>query len=331
MKAVITGGSGFAASHLAEYLLREDQEVIALVRPDEKDMANLAGVSSRLRIERADVCDPKAIFRVLCDIKPERLYHLAAMSSPSESLRNPKLAYDVNFGGTLNVLLALRRLEIDCRLLLVSSAEVYGPVKSEDIPLQEETPLRPSSPYAGSKAAAEMLALQFFQNYKMPIVRARPFNHTGPRQAPSFVCSSFARQIAEIDAGLREPIVQVGNLKVSRDFSDVRDVVRGYYLLLEKGEAGEVYQLGSGHSVSVERVLQILMASSSKTISVDVNPSHLRPAEELDRWGLVHKAEQAVGWKPQFPLEETLRDLKAYWQKTLLARNPPARTNALEA
>ena len=187
MKALTTGGVGFAASHLAEYLVGQGEEVIALIRPQEENLVNLAPIATQLRIERADVCNPEGLTQALRDIKPERIYHLAAMSSPSESFGNPRLTYDVNFGGTLNVLLALRRLEIDCRLLFVSSAEVYAPVKNEDLPLREEMPFRPSSPYAGSKAAAEMLTVQYLQTYGMPIVRVRPFNHTGPRQSSSFV------------------------------------------------------------------------------------------------------------------------------------------------
>jgi GDP-4-dehydro-6-deoxy-D-mannose reductase len=212
-------------------------------------------------------------------------------------------------------------LELDCRLLYVSSAEVYGAVRSEQLPLREETPLRPSSPYAGSKAAAELLTLQFFQSYGLPIVRARPFNHTGPRQSAAFVCSNFARQLAEVGAGLRLPSIKVGNLKVRRDFSDVRDIVRGYHLLLEKGELGEVYQLGSGQSVSIEEVLQILIGFSSQPIQVIVDQSRIRRAEALELWGVTRKAEQAVGWKRQYPLETTLRALKGYWEATLRARD----------
>jgi GDP-4-dehydro-6-deoxy-D-mannose reductase len=328
MKALITGGAGFVGSHLAEYLADQGEEVIALIRPAEEDSTDLASIPSRLRVERADLRDADRLFQVLRDTKPQRLYHLAAMSSPSESFGDPSLTYDVNFGGTLNVLLALRRLEIDCRLLFVSSAEVYGPVKSEDLPLREEMPFRPSSPYAGSKAAAEVLTLQFFQNYGIPIVRVRPFNHTGPRQSPSFVCSSFARQIAEIDAGLRDPVVHVGNLKVSRDFSDVRDIVRGYYVLLEKGEPGEVYHLGSGRAVLIAEILQTLIRTSTRHIEVNVDKSKVRATEAPAIWGDISKAASAVGWKPERSLESTLRDLRSYWDNTLRSTGAKATANS---
>lgn len=321
MKALITGAAGFAGSHMAEYLLDQGEEVIALVRPGEEDLSNLASILPHLRVERADVRDAECIHRIVCDAKPDRIYHLAAMSSPSESFQEPRLTYEVNFIGTLNLLTAVRRLERDCRILHVSSAEVYGSVRSEQLPLREEAPFRPSSPYAGSKAAAELLAVQFFQSYGMPIIRARPFNHTGARQSAAFVCSNFARQIAEVEAGLRPPSITVGNLKVRRDFSDVRDIVRGYNLLLEKGNPGEVYQLGSGHSISIGEILQILIGSSSQAIQIVVDQSRIRRAEALEVWGATEKAEQAVGWKPMYPLETTLGALMAYWEVTLRARS----------
>jgi GDP-4-dehydro-6-deoxy-D-mannose reductase len=206
---------------------------------------------------------------------------------------------------------------MDSRLLYVSSSEVYGPVHSDHLPLREETTFRPANPYAGSKAAAELLALQFFQSYGLPIIRARPFNHTGPRQSATFVCSSLARQLAEIDAGLRPPIITVGNLQVCRDFSDVRDIVRGYHLLLEKGEPGDVYQLCSGRAVSIGAVLSILKDSTSTPVQVTVDQPRGGSREAPALWGEFTKAERAVGWIPQYHLETTLGDLKLYWKRQL--------------
>lgn len=316
MRALITGANGFAGSHLAEYLLSQGQEVIALVYQEENP-ANLAPILSRLSVERVDVRDGDRVFGVLRDTRPQRIYHLAALSSPTESFGDPRLTYEVNFGGTLNILCAWRRLEFDCRLLYVSSADIYGFVESQNLPLREDAAIRPGSPYAGSKAAAEFLALQFFQSYGLPIVRVRPFNHTGPRQSVAFVCSSFAKQIAEVNAGLRPNTVVVGNLKVHRDFSDVRDIVRGYHLLLEKGKPGDVYQLCSGRAVSIEAILQILCAFVSKPIQVNVDRSRERVQETAVLWGDLSKASEAVGWKPQYALETTLRDLELYWEKAL--------------
>ncbi len=316
MRTLITGVDGFAGSHLAEYLLNQGQEVIAIVR-NEKEVTNLAPFRTRLRLEEVDVRDDGRIFQVLRDTKPERIYHLAAMSSPSASIGDPRLTYDVNFGGTLNILCAWRQLQFDCRLLFVSSADVYGPARSEDLPLREDAPFRPANPYAGSKAASELLAWQFFQTYGLPIVRVRPFNHTGPRQSSTFVCSDFALQIAEIDLGMRPAVITVGNIKVSRDFCDVRDIVRGYHLLLEHGKPGDVYQLCSGCAVSVESILQVLMEFSSKTIQVTVDQSRVRSQESPALWGDPTKAQNAVGWKPQNELKTTLRDLAIYWKNAI--------------
>src|SRR5271157_1712049 len=272
MKSLITGCAGFAGSHLAEYLLDQSEEVIALVCPNE-DLENIRQIEGHLQISRGDVRDFDSLLEVLRSSRPQRIYHLAAFSSPSESCESPDLTYQVNFMGTLNLLSAWLRVGMDCRFLLVSSSEVYGRVPPEKLPMREEMGLRPVNPYAGSKAAAELLALQFFQSYGLPIVRVRPFNHTGPRQSSNFVCSRFARQVAEIDLGQRPPAVVTGNTHVIRDFSDVRDIVRGYRDLLEGGMPGEVYQLCSGHPVSVETILQMTLSCTSKPVQILVDKS----------------------------------------------------------
>jgi GDP-4-dehydro-6-deoxy-D-mannose reductase len=319
MRALITGGAGFAGSHLVEYLLRQGQEVVVVDRMGE-NLANLEQLLNEVRIERGDLLDPNRMRQILEDARPQRIYHLAAISSPQESFHNPKLAYNVNFTGTLNLLCAWRELGIESRFLFVSSVAVYGPANTPDVPLREDVPLRPASPYAGSKAAAEMLAVQFFQAYGLPVVRVRPFNHTGPRQISSYVCSGFARQVAEIDLHLRSPQVTVGDLHVRRDFSDVRDIVRGYYLLLEKGDAGDVYQLCSGISVSIESILHRFIALSTQPIQVAVDDTRLRSEESPVICGDASKARRAVGWQPQYDFEVTLRDLKLYWEAELQKR-----------
>ena len=312
MRALITGASGFAGSHLAEYLLSRGEEVTVILRRSRA--ANLEPIASRLRFEYADLRDDQAVLRVLRESRPDRLYHLAALSSPKESLQNPELTYDVNFRGTLRLLSACRELELACRVLYVSSAEVYGWGKTQALPLCENSPLRPVSPYAGSKAAAEMLALQFFLGYGLPVIRVRPFHHTGPRQSENFVCSSFAQQVAEAELGLRSPLVSVGNLQVARDFSDVRDVVRGYYLVLEKGQPGEVYQLCSGRAIPIDTILQTLISLASKEIRVVVDESKMRTHDAPSLWGDPSKARE-LGWQPEYRLETTLRDLKQYWEQ----------------
>jgi len=186
-----------------------------------------------------------------------------------------------------------------------------------ELPLREDAALRPANPYAGSKAAGELMACQFFWSYGVKVVRVRPFNHTGPRQSESYVCSSLARQVAEIDLGMREPVVQVGNLAALRDFTDVRDIVRGYCLLLDKGEPGEVYQLCSGHPVSIETILRLLTNSASTPIRIVVDPARAHAHGAHKVWGTADRAERTVGWRPQYPLEKTLQDLKDYWHGVL--------------
>jgi GDP-4-dehydro-6-deoxy-D-mannose reductase len=324
MKSLVTGAEGFAGSHLVEYLLAQGEEVIALVLQDEKP-PNLAHLLSRVDLQPADVCDRERVFQLLRDARPQRIYHLAAMSSPADSFRDPRFTYEVNFVGTLNLLAAWRKLELDCRFLYVSSADVYGLAEAKDLPLREDAPLRPASPYAGSKAAAEFLALQFSAGYGLPIVRVRPFNHTGPRQSDAFVCSSLARQVVEIDAGSRPPAVTLGNVDARRDFSDVRDIVRGYHLLLEKGEPGEVYQLCSGRAVSISDILRMLTLSALTPIRVEVDESKVRVQDARELVGDFSKAQRAVGWVPEYALETTLQDLKRYWENVIRPGSPQPR------
>jgi GDP-4-dehydro-6-deoxy-D-mannose reductase len=319
MKSLITGCAGFAGSHLADYLLGKGEEVVALLGINE-DQANIQHIQEHLRIERADIRDYDRVLEVVRSVKPQRIYHLAAFSSPVESFENPEPTYQVNFMGTLNLLAAWLRVGMDCRFLLVSSREVYGMVAREKLPMREEMELHPVNPYAGSKAASEILALQFFQSYGLPVVRVRPFNHTGPRQSSNFVCSKFAQQVAEIDLGLRPPTIVAGNTHVVRDFSDVRDIVRGYRDLLEMGKPGEVYQLCSGRPISIETILQILISFTSKPVQISVDKSLIRHQEAAEVWGDYSKARLAVGWEPRYELTDTLRELKVYWEARVGSR-----------
>jgi GDP-4-dehydro-6-deoxy-D-mannose reductase len=202
-------------------------------------------------------------------------------------------------------------------MLLVSSSQVYGHPRETEMPLRETSPLRPESPYAGSKIAAEFLAIQLGLSYGLPVVRARPFNHTGPRQSPAFVCSDLARQVVEIECGLRPPVLTVGNADTSRDFSDVRDIVRGYMLLLERGRPGEAYQLCSGRATSVRAIIERLVATASVPIEVRVDTRKAHAAESKILCGDAAKARAEVGWEPRYDLETTLDDLKTYWRKQI--------------
>jgi len=314
MKTLITGCGGFAGSHLAEYLLGKGEEVMGLIAVDD-ECDNLKHIQSHLTVVAADLGDSARVLEVIELLKPQRIYHLAAFSSPADSFEDPRETYRVNFTGTLNLLSAWLRVGMDCRFLLVSSAEVYGIVPKEKLPLREEMEFRPVSPYAGSKAAAELLGLQFFLSYGLPIVRVRPFNHTGPRQSSRFVCSNFARQVAEIELGLRPPTIVAGNIDAARDFSDARDIVRGYFDLLEHGAPGEVYQLCSGRSVSIKSILEMVTPFASKPVQVSLDKSSFRKHDAAEIWGDYSKAKLAVGWEPRHELAETLRELTDYWRE----------------
>lgn len=312
----MTGGGGFAGSHLSEHLVSLGWDVFVLAAEGE-DLGNLTAVLDRLRVERGDLRNAQLLRRLVRSVSPDRVFHLAALSSPTGSIENPQATYEVNLLGSINLLLACHEESNRPSFLFVSSSEVYGPLPPDQMPLREETALRPTSPYAASKAAGEMVVYQFHRCYGLPAVIARPFNHTGPRQSPSFVCSDLARQVAEIELGLRAPQIQVGNLDIQRDFSDVRDVVRGYQLLLEKGIAGEVYQVGSGRPVEIRAVLNMLLTDCPAEVEVVVDASRARPSESPVVWGDTSKMEAGIGWSRNFGLETTLRDLKSYWKSRL--------------
>jgi GDP-4-dehydro-6-deoxy-D-mannose reductase len=313
MKALITGGAGFAGSHLAEHLLGQNCDLTLVARPEE----SLRGVEHLLplvRLERADLRDFARVHQLLAELRPQHIYHLAAFSSVVESLRHPRECYEVNLTGTLNLLESWRDQGFEARLLLVSSSDVYGHADEADLPLREESSLRPGSPYAVSKIAAEFLAVQFGLNYGLPVVRVRPFHHTGPRQSPAFVCSNLARQVAEIACGHRPAVISVGNPNVGRDFSDVRDIVRGYALLMERGRAGEVYQLCSGRPVPVKLLIEWLAATVPVPIEVRVDPNRVRAGEPAVLWGDPAKVRAETTWSPEYTLKHTLGDLEVYWE-----------------
>ncbi|HEY7305756.1 MAG TPA: GDP-mannose 4,6-dehydratase [Bryobacteraceae bacterium] len=312
MTALVTGASGFAGSHLVEYLLDKEYSVTAMISPSASP-AFLPATHKRVAIKRADLRDGKAVHNLIADCRPERIYHLASISTKVGFGDQPRLFHDVIFNGTLNILYALRELALECRLLYVSSSEVYGAEPDDVMPLVETQPYRPNTPYATHKAAAELACYQFFRTYGIQVVRVRPFPHTGPRQGPTFVCSSMAKQIAEIQLGLRPAEIVVGNTSPRRDFTDVRDVVRGYHALLEAGEAGDVYQLCSGRPVSIASILKFLIDSNKIEISVITDPSRVRSNEIDSYWGDASKITAVTGWTPEIPLATTLRDLLHYW------------------
>ncbi|MFH1177791.1 MAG: GDP-mannose 4,6-dehydratase [Acidobacteriota bacterium] len=321
MRVLITGITGFVGSHLAEHLLSAHPEVelfgLRRWRSPTEEMAALLPV---VRIVDGDLLDASSLLRALQASRPDVIFHLAASSSVASSWDTPIEIMHVNVLGTLRVLEAMRQLDLDAVLVVACSAESYGAVAPEELPIREEQPFRPLSPYAVSKAAVDLLAYQYFQTYRLRAVRLRLFNHCGPRQSDRFVISGLARQIAEIEAELRPPELRVGNLEARRDFVDVRDVARAYWLAATKAEAGAAYNVASGQARSIREVLDRLLTLTEAVVDVVFDPGRLRPSEVPALQGDARKLLDATGWQPAIPFEQTLFDSLAYWRRRVRAR-----------
>ncbi len=287
MRALVTGDSGFVGSWLRAHLEEMGDEVLT---PGED----------------FDVTDPATTDRALVAAHPDAVYHLAGLAHVGHSWEEPLAFFETNAMGTLHILDAARRCQPVPRVLVVSSAEVYGAVQPDELPLVERSPLRPVSPYAMSKAAAEMVGVQAHLGWGVPVMRARPFNHLGPGQAPTFAVPALAGRILEARR-TGSSVLRTGNLSARRDFTDVRDVVRAYRLLIEKGEPGAVYNVCSGRDVPIESVVKDLMAISGSDLRMELDPDLTRPVDVPVLRGDATLIEAATGWRPTVPLEESLR------------------------
>jgi len=308
VRVLVTGIGGFVGPWLARALAARGHEVHGLVRAGDEAPVGVAS-------HRADVTDRAAIEQTLAEVAPDGVIHLAAMSFVPEADVDPEAAYRVNLGGTIALLAAMRGVVKHARLLYVGSSDAYGAVRPGELPLTEDTPFRPLSVYGATKAAADIAAGQWGRTYALDVVRARPFNHTGPGQRASFVCAAIARQMARIERGEQEPVVTVGNADPVRDFSDVRDVVDGYVALLERGRAGEAYNLCAGEGVSIAEVIAILRTHARVPMRVWSDPA-LRRTVEVERIvGSHDRATADTGWAPRIPLAETRRDVLEDWRQ----------------
>jgi len=316
MRALITGITGFAGSHLADYLLSlGNVEVLGIARWRART-ENIDHLKGKITLLGSDMRDPFSIREALRKAKPDRIYHLAAQSYVPMSWAAPAETLSTNLIGEVNVFEALRQeAMLETRVQLACSSEEYGLVQPGEVPIKETNPLRPLSPYGVSKVAQDYLGYQYFMSYKMFIVRTRGFNHTGPRRGEVFVTSNFARQIAEIEKGRKEPVIDVGNLEAVRDFSDVRDTVRGYYLSLEKGEAGEVYNICSGKGFKIRQMLDILLSLAKIKITTRQDEKRMRPSDVELLLGDHTKFTKQTGWVPTIPFEKTMQDLLNYWRE----------------
>jgi GDP-4-dehydro-6-deoxy-D-mannose reductase len=351
VRVLITGITGMAGSFLAEYLAdnHPDVDVFGTFRWRSKldnlqdlrnrgklnvldegqritDQASLRRFVKRGRITVIDceLQDASAVRGVIRAVQPDRVFHLAAQSFVPTSWTAPGATLANNIGSQVNLLEAVREAKLDPIIHVAGSSEEYGLVYEHEAPIAESNPLRPLSPYAVSKVAQETLAIQYFRSYGIKCIVTRGFNHTGPRRGQVFVTSSFAKQIAEIEAGLRDPVIDVGDLDSRRDWTDSRDMVRAYWLATEKGVPGEVYNVGTGACMRIGDMLDILLSHTHADISVEQDPSRLRPSDVRLLWANVDKFKAATGWEPVIPFDRTMADLLGYWRERvrLLGRQP---------
>ncbi len=312
MKVLISGITGFAGSHLADYCLSQGDEVHGTCRWRSKK-ENVSHLEGKIELHECDLTDSTSVNKVI-GIKPDYIFHLAAQSYVKSSWDEPAHTLSNNIISELNILEAVRSINYKPRIHIAATSEEYGDATC--FPITEETPLQPLSPYAVSKVAQDLLGFQYYKSYGMDIVRTRAFNHTGPRRGEVFVCSNFAKQIVNIERG-GKPIMMVGNLEARRDFTDVRDMVRGYYLALKKGKSGEVYNICSGAhgTYSIKQILDSLVFKAKVKIKVKEDPDRMRPSDIPLLMGKNSKFSRATGWKPQIPMRQTLEDLLNYWRE----------------
>lgn len=311
MRALVTGISGFVGGHLTEHLLAQGWEVWGCSLHTEMAMKwRTLGV----RFAAADLTDANATRDALLTAQPEVVFHLAAQAAVAPSHQHPWQTLQVNMAMQTHVLEAVRHHLPYCVVLVVGSGEEYGQASAQDMPLREEAPLRPVSPYAVSKLAQDFLGLQYHLAYGVRTVRVRPFNHIGPRQGLGFVAADFAKQLAEAEAGLRPPLIKVGNLSAERDFTDVRDVVRAYTLLVGQGKWGEVYNVASGRAMAIGKLLELLLSRCCCQVEVVQDQERMRPSDTPVFVGDYSRLHEATGWQPEIPLERTVADVMTYWR-----------------
>jgi GDP-mannose 4,6-dehydratase len=320
MRVLITGITGMVGSHLAEYLLASvpDVEIHGLVRW-RSPLRNIQGILSQVILHQGDLRDLSSLVTVLRKARPDRIHHLAAQSYVDMSFVAPADTLNSNIIGTVNLLDAVRIVWINPRIHICSSSEVYGQVRPEEVPITESTPLRPASPYAVSKVGEDMIAFQYGISYNLDLVRTRMFTHTGPRRGDVFAESSFARQIAEIEANRHSGPVRVGNLDSVRTLADVRDAVRAYRLLLDKCPSGEVYNVGGKETMTVGDILEVLKSLARVPIEHVVDPARLRPSDVTLQIPDTSRFRKVTGWEPEISARQTLSDLLDYQRECVRA------------
>jgi len=331
MRALITGITGFVGSHLAEYILAEHPDVeVTGTKRWRSPQENIEQIADRVTLLDCDLTDLSSLMTVLSGARPDVIFHLAAQSYVVMSYRAPVATLDANVNGTVNLLEAVRLLKQDPVIHVCSSSEVYGQVRQEDLPITEDAPFRPASPYGVSKVGEDMAAYMYHTAYGLKTIRSRMFTHSGPRRGDVFVDSFFAKQVARIEEGLQEPVIRVGNLDSVRTFADVRDVVRAYWLLTQRCPPGAVYNIGGETTMSIREMLDMLleMTPGKNYITVQTDPALLRPADVTNQVPSLARFKAATGWEPRIPYETTLRDMLEYWRERVQAIKHRGLSNA---
>jgi len=316
MKALITGIRGFVGGHLAKYLLDRNFEVAGL-DSDDKDF-DLDIDPEKIPIFKGDLRDEALVANALSQFKPDYVFHLAAQSSVRISFENPLETFSVNLMGTLVLLESISKLDFPVKTLVISSSEVYGRLKPDECPVAEDHPMRPINPYAVSKASVDLLARQYYAAYQMPVYIARAFSHSGPGQKTVAVLSDWAFQLSRIELNLAPPSLKVGNMKVQRDYTDVGDVVRAYFDIIEKGRPGTPYNVCSGQGYSLSQLLEKFILLIKTKIEVISDKSRQRPIDIPILIGSYERLKTDTGWEPEIPIERTLEALLSYWNAHLV-------------
>jgi GDP-4-dehydro-6-deoxy-D-mannose reductase len=319
MRVLITGITGFVGSHLAEYILANHPEVELFgIRRWRSRVENVEHLLEKIQILECNLVDASSVKALIADVRPDRIFHLAAQSFVPSSWNAPAESITTNIIGQLNIFEALRDSKLfDTWVQIACSSEEYGMVYPDEIPIRETNPFRPLSPYAVSKVGQDVLAYQYYMSYGIKAVRTRGFNHTGPRRGEVFVCSNFSKQVVEVEKKKRPPQILVGNLEAKRDFTDVRDMVRAYWLSTESCEPGEVYNICSGTTLSLRELLNLVLSNSNVEIEIKQDASRLRPSDVPLLLGDYSKFHQATGWKPTIPFRQTLSDIMDYWRERI--------------
>ncbi|HMA76766.1 MAG TPA: GDP-mannose 4,6-dehydratase [Candidatus Krumholzibacteriaceae bacterium] len=317
MKAIVTGAYGFVGRHLTRELLGAGYEVLAEdivdVNSSHRSSALIDGLPEGVVYKKCDLMNAPAVDKLIKYWNPDAVFHLAAQSSGALSFKYPADTVKTNFIGFLNLVEAVRKNRKKARILAVGSCEEYGKRSRRDMPLSENTPIEPVNPYAASKAAQSVLALQYVRSFDMNLIVTRSFSHTGPGQSVTFVFPSFARQCARIKAGSAKPVIKTGNLDIFRDFLDVRDVVRAYRLIVEKGETGNVYNVCSGEGLNLGDALRMMVEEAGIKVNIETDPDLIRPVDVTVFTGNNKKMRDCTGWERRISVEQMISDLLEYW------------------